>query len=137
MGEGDEKAGFGFFAAGEVANFCGGVEVEGLAEFVCEGFVPFGVEGLGVPHEFVDAHPAGEVAIFGEVADFAEDAFGVLDGVFAEDVDGAGVGFEEAEDVSDEGGFAGAVFADESEDGALGDGEGGVVYGGFFGEAAG
>jgi hypothetical protein len=62
---------------------------------------------------------------------------GVSDGIETEDAHGAGLGTQQAEDVFDEGGFAGAIFANEAKDNAARDGERHVVEGVFVRELGG
>jgi hypothetical protein len=83
----------------------------------------------------------GEVGIEGEflghVSDAALDGFGIANNVKAEDRGRTGRGFEDAAEHADDGGFTGAVGAEQTEDFAALDGEGDVVNGDELAEAAG
>ena len=66
---------------------------------------------------------AGEVAVFGQVANAAQRAFGVMDGVFTEHADRAVLGAEQADKVADECGLARAALAEQPEHATRGHGE--------------
>ncbi len=89
----------------------------------------------------VEVLAGGELAeeghALGDDADVALDLDGVVEEVFAEDLDGAGAGSEEAGEHLDGGGFAGAVGAEEAEELAGFDREIDVIDGGEAIESAG
>ena len=93
-----------------------GVELERFDELVRIGLVPLRVKRLRIAQQFMNSHPLGQIAIFGEIADAAEDFDGIGHRIEREDADTAGLGFEQAKDVADQGCLPCAVFADESED---------------------
>ncbi len=72
-----------------------------------------------VRHEVGGGHIYRKAIVLGEVADEFADLERRLKRVDAEDFDRAGSGREQAEEDSDEGGFAGAVCADESDDAGI------------------
>ncbi len=139
VGDGGEDLDFlahafgkGFGAGfGEVFEAVAFEQLEG-APFGCAGAESFqrgevGDDGPGL-HFLVEAFLLGEVAE--ALAD--EEGRGL-----AENADGAAGGADDLEDHPDGGGFAGAVRAEETVDGAGGDREADVVDGGEFAEALG
>jgi glyoxalase family protein len=86
---------------------------------------------------FAGGEFAEESHAFGDDADMAFDVDGIVEEVFAEDLDGAGGGSEEAGEHFDSGGFAGAVGTEEAEELAGFDDEIDVVDGGEAVEGAG
>src|SRR5262249_24982276 len=98
--------------------------------------IPGGIKGARVAHEFADAHPVGQVILLIEIADAAENAGRVGNGIEAEDADTAGTWPQQTKEVLDEGGFAGPIGSDEAEDHAARHGEVHTVEDGFGGKAA-
>ncbi len=120
-GENAGEGGLHEHAAGEVFELAVERELELLDE---RGVVPGGVKALEVVEELADGHPVGELLVFAGVADAGEVRAGEVGGVFAEDGGGAGGRVNHVHQELDERGFAGAVVADERENGAAGHGEG-------------
>ena len=117
-------------------DFLGGVD----AVFLHPGVVSFaeagGVEAGGEPADLIDGHPVVQRGFVGHVADGATDVAALGLGGEAEDLGGAGGGWDESHEEGDGGGFAGSVFAEEGDDASgfalHGEGfEGGFVAVGF------
>jgi len=124
-GEGDALG----HAAGELVGIRGGELFEADEAHEVVDFAAFFAEdAAGDEAGFdvgADGEPGEEVRILEDEAAFgagAEDGFGA-------DEEFAGVGCVEAGDEAEEGGFAAAARADEGDEFAGGDGEGGVVEG--------
>lgn len=117
-----------------------GLEVGEGDEFFAAGFEFGAVEAVEASVE-LEVFEGGEFVVEGEflghIADEAFDLFGGLFDVEAGDFGGSFGGFEDAAEHADDGGFAGAVGAEEAKDGAFGDVEGDVVDGGEVAEAFG
>ncbi len=110
--------------AGEV-----GVEADGAEGHL--GGADAGAAAVAVEGgEVVEVLHGGELVVeHGRVAHVG-DAAALLVGAFAEDGDGAASGRDEAGDDAEEGGFAGAVFAEDDGAGSGGEGRGDVAEGG-------
>jgi hypothetical protein len=137
MGESHEQAGAGALTSRKRFDPGLGVEIEGLPQFLGISLIPIGKEGLGVPHQLADAHPVGQLAVFGEGADAAEGPHGIGDRVEAEDAHGPRLRLEQPQDVLDDGRLAGSVAADQAEDTAARDRQREVIEGGLVAELPG
>lgn len=78
-----DETGLGSLSSGKGFDFLRWAQIQALDKVVREGVVPLWVYASGVAHEFVDPHPSREVAVFRQVADASEYAFGVFHGVAA------------------------------------------------------
>src|SRR5262249_10036753 len=78
--------------------------------------VPARIERARVADQLVQAHPAGEIVLLGEVADAREDADRIRGGIETEDAHGAALRLEQPHDVPDERRLARAVRAAEPRD---------------------
>jgi hypothetical protein len=143
VGVGDDGAGDGD-AATHTAGELGGKLLEGVFEFdEAEGFDDAGVHLFFGGAVFVEA--VGDVVADGEgveeggllkdhadaAAEFEEVDLAHGGDVFAEDLDGAGVGLEEAVDELHKDGFAAAGRTEDDAGFAVPDGEGHVLQDGF------
>jgi hypothetical protein len=52
------------------------LEVEHLPKFFGERWAPVGIKRLGVADQLLDAHPAGQIVLFRQVADAGENGDG-------------------------------------------------------------
>ena len=109
-------------------------EFEEFKEFGGAGFGEGLGEGVHAADEFEELlarEAVEEEGFVGDEADALFDFYFAGGHGEAQEFDGAGVGADEAGEHADGGGFAGAVGAEEAEEGASWDGEGEAVDGGF------
>jgi hypothetical protein len=76
--------------------------------------VPGGIERARIANELVDAHPAGEIVLLGEIADAREDGDRIGDGIEAKDAHRTAFRPQQTQKVFDERGLAGSVRSDET-----------------------
>ena len=86
------------------------------------------LEFAEVANVFARGESRVEAGLVGEDAETGLGGEFICDYVVTVDVDGAAVGFDEAVDHAQRGGFPRAVGAEEASDGAVGGGEGNVLY---------
>ena len=98
-----------------------GGDVEDAEEAAELGGVPGRVEAADEGAEALGGHPGIEELLLGDVADEAFLGGADADGAAAEELDLSAVRAEDAHEHAEGGGLAGAVAAEETEDGALGD----------------
>ena len=92
------------------------VEAKLSAQLLGVSRVPLEIKRLRITEQFVHAHPERQIALLGKIANTAQHTDWVRDRIEAKHAHRAALCFQQTEDMFDEGGFARAVFADQSED---------------------
>jgi hypothetical protein len=118
VGQRHDETGPGALAPREVADHGAGVQAELLAKPLCVGHIPRPVESLCIAQQLPHAHPARQLGVLGEVADTRQHTDRIGHRVTTEDLNGPGLGPQQAQDMFDERRLPRAVLADETEDGA-------------------
>src|SRR5881394_4120574 len=123
----EQEAGLRAFAARNASDPGRRVESELLAQLLGISLVPIWIKRPRIAKQFVHAHPERQIALLGKVANAAQHTDRVRDRVEAKHAHGAALRSQQTEDMFDKGGFARAVFADQSVDHAARNTEGYVA----------
>ena len=83
--------------------------------------IPSRIERLGVAHELVHAHPAGQLAPLRQIAHPAQHAHRIQHRIEAEDPHAARLRFERAQQMFDQSGLASAILAHQPQNAAARD----------------